>query len=210
MSQWYTSINIWCTLISCLVCGGILIGLSVMSYHYTEFVEGSLIWIQITSISGFSCGVTYLILGLGSVLLFILAFNIIGQCLSCLFCCCSCGGCLSFFILSIVILSCGLNENSLANLSPEAIAAIEQDFNCCAYSNNYTSCQTTSYDEEPFSLSYEGDCDDSYLHYVLKQYKTIGSVMLISSFSCLFYVATNLQGTLRMNEGKRDNYLLIH
>lgn len=128
MGAWYSSVNMWCSLIMALLWGTLMIGFGLVSCHYTEWLDGSFYWMKVNSISSITCGGMYLLVGLGSVVLFILSFHIIGQCLSCIWCCCSCSTCITFFVISILILACGLGEaSSLQSLSPEVIDAIEHD-----------------------------------------------------------------------------------
>ncbi|KAL7716173.1 Tetraspanin family protein [Entamoeba marina] len=186
-----------------------MVWVSVGTYSYTTYglkddtttkgldIKG-LVWTDINFISGVICGSSYLILGVTTVIFFVLAFHIIGQCLSCCCCCFSCSNCCIFFIMGILILACGLTEG-LDELNGDTTQLIENEFNCCVYDNSLTSC----------SDSTQNDCTTEFLKPVKHQHKLVGSMMLVTCFICLIFVVTNIEGTLRMTEQRNGDYLLM-
>ena len=52
------------------------------------------------------------------------------------------------------------------------------------------------------------DCENEFIPYTYNYIEIIGATMCIASFIFLFFVCLNVQGTLRMNEKTRNDYLL--
>ncbi|ELP92036.1 hypothetical protein EIN_291350 [Entamoeba invadens IP1] len=207
MTAWYSSLSTWCTLVLCIVWGGILMGFSLHSWQYTEFYEVVLTWIDVVMIGALYCSVLHIVIGVVSIILFALTVKLVIQCSSCICCCCSCCHCLLFFVLGVLILTFGLhNDNSLTQFNKEQIDVIETDFKCCVCLSTNTGCLDCN---GGVSLT-KSDCDDVYLDRVRVIYKVVGSLILVSSFSFLIYSTTDMESTLRKKEGDLDNYHLLH
>ena len=199
--KWYKSIVLYCAIIASIIAAGVMIFFSFSVFDYRHIEEGTYHASRVAFIGGLSSGAFTCVWCLISVILFILAFNLIGQCLSCACCCCSCGGCVTFFAFSIFLMTISISADEMIGFSKESVEIVEQKHDCCIYENVNSNC----YNETATIV----DCREYVPYNIEFRVKLIGIVMCICSLVFLIFVALNIQGTLRMNEKNRNEYLTL-